>query len=230
MANSMRQEFWFLETGLLTLVLTYVRWAKVNVASFNVDSFMRAVVNAATCAGLIVSDAEVTLHYERADADFTRPLGCAGDPNGKEGKYGYRMVASHLYERVLNDSRITEGNYDDDDTSDLPTLHVDTMTVDESHVDDDSIVANEPQRMTYVALVDVLARHDAKGRTKYARIAQAVSEVEWNDERNQPNMVQLAKAMGVKRATAQESYKRFMAFMLSEAFHQIVDEYATIAR
>lgn len=217
MANSKRQELWFLESGLLTLVLTYARWAWNNLPGFDADAFERAVVDAATCAGLIVSDAEIAEHYARADHDFTRPLGCAGDPNGKSAKYGHRIVAAPIYERVVADTA-AEGNWDDEDVSDVAgSLDcIDAMTVDETHVDDDSIVQNESQRVTFGALVDVLASHDAKGRTKYARMAQAIGQVEWNDARNQPNMVQLAQAMGVKRATVQESYKRFIAFVQSD--------------
>lgn len=196
MANTWKQLLWFVDSTLIDDALRYLAWCKVR-GDVDDDAletgFLRRVVTLAETAGMTATSDHIASHYERADDDFIRPLGCAGDPNGV-GSYGARLVAAHMDERVIEERPANDAT--------------------------DGPVNGESIGVSWAAFASALASHDASGRSRFAETAEAAGHCEWNDAKQQPNMVQLSQVLGVARATAQERWKAFRAFVDSETFRQ----------
>lgn len=187
------QDLWFVDSGLVALLLSYVRWATDAIQGFDATAFERAVVSAATSVGLVASNAAIDEHYRRAEEDSYRPVGCAGNPDGKRQHKQYRQVSADLDERLL---------------ADVPAP--------EDPPDTDEIVPGESARVSVAAVADALRAADsADRRADFARTFEAIGQVEWNETTNQPNMVRLAQILGVSRPTAQERYKRLVVLLKS---------------
>lgn len=160
------------------------------VAGDTASDVKRAILEAATRAGCVKSDAEIQATYDQAEQDMYR--------RGK--RRGGRQISV---------------DFDSDLTPDPKTVGV---TVLDTLCEETATVDNAAVKRSVAAVRAALAKVNVKA----AECFDAIGAVEWDAARVQPNLVQLARALGVTRNPARKRWQTLDRILRSGDFAAMV--------
>lgn len=201
-------------------------WTIATQASYaiaNKGDITETVYELATLAGAVKTDAEIEATYRQMDIDNARPVfGASGATmDEKRSKnQNSRTVNMDFRSELTADVRNTEGNFDDEDTSDAQSFTLcegDVLSLTNAEL------KYTVAQITYA--IETADKQPQRGKpTKYMETFQALRNVEWNAEEKQPNMHHLTAILGVSRDAAKSRYKSLLRLLTSGRIDRILAE------
>ena len=156
----------------------------------NASAVKRDILEAATRAGCVKTDAEIQATCDQTERDFYK----------RDKRRVGRMILTDFNPDLTPDPRT--------DSRLGGVTILDTLCEDTAHVDSTAVKHS-------VALVrDVLAKVNAKA----AEAFDAIGKVDWDAARSRPNLVQFARALGVTRNPARKRWQSLDRLLRSEEF------------
>ena len=228
MANTVRQYLSpFVTDDVVDAAETYIRWTKTvsgsDIKTLTGDvkgnllpgvwAFADDVLRVAFVAGAVRSDDAINAYYEKATDEMFRPLGVSGHDTAT-------ATAMHIGKTFVTcgvSERVTVDDADVNPASFLDTLAAETC-------DGDAVVSGESCRFSVAQLRNACERADASGRSSFVETLDAIGSVEWNDDKAQPNLSQLARHLNRSIPTVRERWTHLQAFITSDRFGQLSAE------
>ena len=160
-------------------------------------TFVDSMMRTSFALDVCKSDEEIEAYYAKADQESTRPLGVSGSD---ADKVGHTFITCGIDERITAD------------------------TLSDETADNDNVVPGESCQVSVAQLRNACERADASGRSSFVETLDAIGSVEWNADKAQPNLSQLARRLNRSIPAVRERWTHLQAFITSDRFGQLSAE------